>query len=123
MVFDPNGAILAALPAIAGGSNDLQLWNVATHKPIGNPFADSNGGITEAQFNQKGTILATIGQDGQVQMWNVATHKPIGNPLASGTSAVESIAFSPDGTGWPPATKTVDCDYGTLPPASRSAAA
>jgi WD40 repeat protein len=86
---------------LATGSIDgtVQLWDVATGTPLGDPLTGSSGAaVNSVAFSRDGRTLATGSIDGTVQLWDVATGTPLGDPLTgSSGAAVNSVAFSPDG--------------------------
>ena len=82
---------------VSSGSSDgtLLLWDVATHRPIGNPLGNLPlGWVPSVAFSPDGKTLASGGNFG-VWLWDVATHRKIGSPLGDGWAG--SVAFSPDG--------------------------
>jgi WD40 repeat protein len=95
VAFSPDGKILAS----ASRDGTVRLWDVATHRQIGNPLTGHAGGVTSVAFSPDGTTLATgTGyRDRTVRLWDVATHRQIGNPIAGHAGTVFSVAFSPDG--------------------------
>jgi hypothetical protein len=94
VAFSPDGKTLAS----ASSDGTVRLWDVATHRQIGNPLAGYGEGVTSVAFSADGTTLATGSEDHTVRLWDVATHRQIGNPLAGHAGPVFSVAFSPDGT-------------------------
>jgi WD40 repeat protein len=110
VLAQPGRAILtrgAPVKAVAFSSDDggilatagaaIQLWALATHRPIGSPVI-APGGANGVAFSPGGTILATADGDGTARLWDVSTRRQIGQPLrASGSNGVNAVAFSPDG--------------------------
>lgn len=88
MAFNPNGKILAV-----GSDKGMQLWNVATSKPIGHPLIRHT--VTSVAFSPNGKILATVG-NGATQLWDVNSGKPVGHPLIGTAKDALSVAFSPN---------------------------
>jgi WD40 repeat protein len=101
VAFSPDGTLLAV-----GGSQDdaagyLQLWDVATRNPLGDPQTDI-APLTCLAWHPDGTRLALCGtdpqgSDGAVQLWDAATRRPVGAPLAGHYGEVSSVAFNPAG--------------------------
>jgi WD40 repeat protein len=62
VAFSPDGKILASSSVLpfSHAPSVLQLWDVLTGKPIGQPRAiGSHGSLTRAPFNHSGTLLVT----------------------------------------------------------------
>lgn len=116
MTFSPDGRILATVNGpIVNGDGTAQLWNTATHQPIGQPFTAEKGMFMSAlAFGPDGKTLAIGGYNGQcgcggVQLWNVAAHRQVNQPITVSAGNVNSVAFSPDGR-----TLAIGTDGGTI---------
>lgn len=103
LAFSSDGKILAS-----GGCAELDkygkclkgeviLWDVATHKPIGQPLIGHESRVTSLAFIPHNSILATGSSDGKVILWQVATQKPTDSSFVEYNDVVRSIAISPDG--------------------------
>lgn len=93
VAFGPDGRILIT----NGPGGTLQLWNLATLRPIGSPLGFTKGSSAVA-FSPDGKTLAVGSTDGTVRLWDVATRRQIGGPLGRPTRiAVQSMAFSSRG--------------------------
>ncbi|MFN8410871.1 MAG: TIR domain-containing protein [Anaerolineales bacterium] len=96
IAYSLDGKILAS----GNAQGDIQLWNAASHEPIGPPFHTKTNGITDLAFNPDGTILAAASFDGSVALWDTANGKIV--QQLSDNYAIygytTSVAFSPDGT-------------------------
>ncbi|GAA4469672.1 hypothetical protein GCM10023170_085350 [Phytohabitans houttuyneae] len=99
LAFTPDGRVLAT-----GGSRGVQLWDVATSRQLGGPFADAGAGVgggggavSGLASAPDGRTLAVAGENGVVRLWDITTRQPIGRPLAGHTGDVLGVAFSPDG--------------------------
>jgi WD40 repeat protein len=98
--FSPDGATVAT----AEGGGVVRLWNVATHKALGqinDPDAAVPGGAGKPMaiaFSPDGRLMATttLGYaDAVVHVWDVSTHKDVVAPIHT-QGAGQPMVFSPD---------------------------
>jgi dipeptidyl aminopeptidase/acylaminoacyl peptidase len=92
LAFSPNGTTLAA-----AGLDPVQLWDVATRKPLG-PLTPTTriGWVYSLAFSPDGRTLAT-GGDKTVQLWDIASRRPIGDALTGHPNNVVGVAYRKDG--------------------------
>ncbi|KAG2104099.1 WD40-repeat-containing domain protein [Suillus discolor] len=85
---------------IAACSNDctIQLWDLATGKPVGEPFLGHTEPVTSVSSSPDGTLLATALKDSTIRVWDRATGKTVGEPFLGHTGPVTSASFSSDST-------------------------
>jgi WD40 repeat protein len=88
VAFSPDGKMLAG----AGRDGTVRLWDIATHRQIGNPIAVPGPTVTSVAFSADGTTLATGSEDHTVRLWDVATHNQIGDPIVGHAGPVFSGA-------------------------------
>jgi hypothetical protein len=93
VAFSPDGKTLAS----ASWDKTVQLWDVATRRPLGEPLKAHTSGVTSVAFSPDGRTLASASGDHTVRLWDVATRRPLGEPLQGHTNWATSVAFSPDG--------------------------
>ncbi|KAF8294121.1 WD40 repeat-like protein, partial [Clavulina sp. PMI_390] len=93
VAFSHDGAVLAS------GSIDhtIQLWDVQSHSPKGDPLRGHSGWVKSVAFSPDGAVLASGSYDETIQLWDVQSHSPKGNPLRGHNGTVMSVAFSHDG--------------------------
>jgi WD40 repeat protein len=101
---EPGGTSVAVDPAgttVAVGHADgtVQLWDVASRQPVGEPLAAHGGAIYRTAFSPDGALLATASieePDGEapedVRVWEVATGR-----LRYSLPGIASVAWLPDG--------------------------
>ncbi len=93
VAFSPDGKI------VGSGNDDgtIDLWDLATRRPIGKALAGHRASVTSVSFSPDGRILASGSEDETVRLWNVATQEPVDEPLTGHRQPVTSVAFSSDG--------------------------
>jgi WD40 repeat protein len=90
--FSTNGRMLA----VGTANGDTQLWNNASHLPIGRPLRIAGSGqVMSVAFSPDGRELAVAADEG-TQLWNVAAHRLLGLLAEHGDEAA-ALAFSPNG--------------------------
>jgi WD40 repeat protein len=88
VAFSPDGKLLAS----AGASNDVQLWNVATHEEL-EPFKGHTRWVRFCAFSPDGKMLVSVGLDNVVRFWHVADHKEIAS-LTGHQRRIHFVTFS-----------------------------
>jgi len=109
MFFSQDGKTLASYGCKRADGlcirGEIRLWNVATHKPIGElsvphsgnaPVAFSPDGKTLASVTCEGSSVFSCRED-EIHLWDITKGQPIGPPLTQRTDGIDSLAFSPDG--------------------------
>jgi WD40 repeat protein/transcriptional regulator with XRE-family HTH domain len=86
---------------LAVASDDLQLWDTATHRALGPAVTVPDSSPGGAAFSPSGSVLATGWLDGTLRMYQVTASGSLvstGKPQqASDTGYVENVAYSPGG--------------------------
>src|SRR4029077_6078728 len=89
--FSPDGRALAS----AGSDKTVRIWNVQSHRQVGDPLRDTDS-VSAIAFSPDGRTLARAAfSPGTIQLWDVRDHKPRGTPWRH--TFVDAVAFSPDG--------------------------
>ncbi|HEX6522887.1 MAG TPA: WD40 repeat domain-containing protein [Streptosporangiaceae bacterium] len=91
--FGPGGTVLAT----GGYDGTARLWDIASHRQIGQPIVADRYGVPALAFGRAGGTLVTAGGDGMAHVWNVATRTPAGSLDATAHEALDGVAVSPDG--------------------------
>jgi WD40 repeat protein/DNA-binding SARP family transcriptional activator len=93
VAISPDGHTLAS----AADNGTVSLWDVATHRRLGQPLTGHTASVNDVAFSPDGTLLASASDDATVRLWDLATRRPAGRPLRSHAQLLTSVAFSPDG--------------------------
>jgi WD40 repeat protein len=89
--FSRDGSLLAA-GSFCGG---VDVWNVATGRPVGRPFS-IGGELAQVAFNRDATQLAVASWNSTITIADVRTGR-IAAVLTDHTRGVAGVAYSPDG--------------------------
>jgi WD40 repeat protein len=98
VAFSPDGRTLVS----ASGDGTFRLWDVHSHRQLGQPLRGHTDYVTGVAFSPDGRTLASASaasadRPGTVRLWDARSHRQLGQPLRGHTDSVESVAFSPDG--------------------------
>jgi WD40 repeat protein len=89
--FSPDGGVVLT----GSGDATARLWDVATGRPLAEPFRHEYM-VSAAAFSPDGAMVLTVSVDRTARMWDVATGRPLGQPLRH-EAPVRAAVFSPDG--------------------------
>jgi len=106
MVFSPDGSVLAALSnggqqfigraRAMGANSQIQLWDVATAKPL-RKIDPGTRGVACMSFAPDGRSVASGNYDGTVSLWEVTSGKERLNFKGGPQGGISVITYSPDG--------------------------
>ena len=96
VAFSPDGSRLAMgnWIGIAGGSNTVNLWDLATGNRI-LTFAGHEGSVRKLSFSADGKYLASLGGEGAM-LWDVAARRPL-RRFGVRLDGMENLDLSADG--------------------------
>jgi WD40 repeat protein/tRNA A-37 threonylcarbamoyl transferase component Bud32 len=99
VAFHPGGKLVAAGGARASPSGGVrgfvQLWDVATGKPVGQPLFHEGGNVDALAFSPDGKRLATVDNPPRkVRVWDLASGAWIGPGWVA--QHADKLAFFPD---------------------------
>ncbi len=104
VAFSPDGRLLAVAvdPNGVNGfkaqkhQGEVQLWDVATRRPVGRPIVPGAGSVLSLAFSADGKALAT-GSAGRLDLWDTASRAHFGKPMTVADDAFLSVAIDPAG--------------------------
>ena len=75
------------------GGNTIQVWDLATRQPVGEPITghpDGVAALTTAQLDGR-PILVSAGVDNTIRLWEMRTGQPLGKPVTVPAAAQDPI--------------------------------
>ena len=103
VAFDQDGQTVAVggcsqwTAATECGQGQVQLWDVASQQPKGDPLQAGPVGLEALAISPAGDRVAAGAPDGTVFVWDTSSGQLVGPPLKGHTGDVLALAFSPDG--------------------------
>jgi WD40 repeat protein len=71
VAFSPNSKILAS----AQDDNTVQLWDVDSGQPLGQPLTGHNDRVLAVAFSPDGNLLASASADTSIRLWDVTKYR------------------------------------------------
>jgi WD40 repeat protein len=81
----------------ASRDKTVRLWDMATGKPIGEPFRGHRSLVWSAVFSPDGTRVISASEDKTARLWDALTGQQVGE-LRGHEERLKKAAFGPDGT-------------------------
>jgi WD40 repeat protein len=106
LLFSPDGRILAGggcghaitFPRADCGRGEVYLWDVTTHRLLGEPLPGKSGFVLSLAFNPTNPDELAVGTaDGNITIWDLRGRRQKNSFGAGGTPDIRDLAFSPDG--------------------------
>jgi WD40 repeat protein len=99
VAFSPDGRTLASGGGdhldVFGGVGVVQLWDLATGKPVGAPPIRTTESIFALAVSADGKLLA-YGDQNTIRLWNPRSRSAAGAPMTGHTKVVSELAISRD---------------------------
>jgi WD40 repeat protein len=92
MAFSPDGKTLA----VALG-RWVRIWDLVAGQPVGVPFGQEGGRITDLAYARDGKTLAIARQYGELELWQAGTWRRMLSLNQVPGGSIRELAFSPDG--------------------------
>jgi WD40 repeat protein len=92
---------LEGRPVVISASADetVRVWDLATGRPIGDPFTGHTSGVTVVVVVgelEGRPVVISASADRTVRMWQLASERPIENDVASQPWHVGNVTITPD---------------------------
>jgi len=92
IAFSPDGRLIAS----GGWDSMIRIWNMETHKKIGDVLG-GEGRIYSLAFSPDGSLVASGGADHTINLWNPQSMRRANMPRVEHVGMVKGYAFSRDG--------------------------
>ena len=94
--LDGRAVIIAGSRTPSGGApggNTIQVWDLATRQPLGQPITGHPDGVTALTTVQLDgrPVIVSAGVDNTIRLWELRTGEPLGQPVTVPTAAQDQI--------------------------------
>jgi formylglycine-generating enzyme required for sulfatase activity len=97
LVFSPDSTLLLS----AGADRSLRLWDVASGKPVGEPWQGHGAAVIGLAFSADGAQAFSASSDGRLMQWDVASGQgSVLGGVEDGGGELRSFSFAPGAAGW-----------------------